>query len=80
MPRPKSLDPKRAVTLRLSSSELSEFEAMGSGYRAKMEAVLSASLKAKAELVRVAPRAKPILAKPPSRKHVSRLKGEWKAP
>lgn len=50
MPRLKSPDPKRAVTLRIHSSVI---EAMGEGWRAKMEALIEGGE------VKLAPEAKP---------------------
>lgn len=41
MARPKSDDPKRAVTLRLPSSVVARFEAMGDGWRSKMEQMIT---------------------------------------
>jgi uncharacterized protein (DUF4415 family) len=65
MARPKSDDPKVPVPLRLPASVLARYEALGAGWRAVAEAVLTEH---------VVPRA--VAAKP----FVSRLKGEWKAP
>ena len=77
MPRPKSDDPKRAVTLRLRSSVLARYEAMGGSWRAKMEAVLEAH----GVVVKPAEAASvPSPTAAPPRKHVNRLKGVWKAP
>lgn len=49
---------------------------MGVGYRAKAEALLAAHVAARSPVAR---RAAEMVQAPP-RKHVSRLKGEWKAP
>lgn len=65
MARPKSDDPKLAVTLRLPASVLARWEARGEGWRTRAEALLADDVRP------------PVLAK---RAFVSRLKGEWKAP
>lgn len=73
MPRPKSDDPKVAVTLRLPASVLARYEAMGEGWRAKAEDVLAARVAPKPPIV-------PLNRATSAPKHVNRLKGVWKAP
>jgi len=60
------------VTLRLPRSVLARYEALGEGWRAKAEAVLAAHVEPREPIV--------VRAAPSAHKHVSRLKGEWKAP
>jgi hypothetical protein len=74
MPRPKSDDPKLAVTLRIRASTLARYEALGEDWRARMEAAIE-RFGMPAPSVGLAP--KPAVRSKP---HVSRLKGEWKAP
>lgn len=71
MPRPKSPDPKRAVTLRIKASTLARYESLGSDWRVRMESAIE----------RFGLPAEPLAPRPKALKpFVSRLKGEWKAP
>jgi hypothetical protein len=74
MPRPKGDDPRRAVTLRIKASTLARYAALGEDWRAKMEAAIERF--GMPSPLPVAPKVRAAERKP----HVSRLKGEWKAP
>lgn len=74
MARPKSDDPKRAVTVRIKASTLARYEAMGENWRAVMEGAIERfGLPAPLTVPRVT-------REPVTRPHVNRLKGSWKAP
>lgn len=90
--RPAKVDAKVAVSLRLLPDVVAGYQALGSSWRAQMEAALVAGL---APPKLEAPKPKPPTGgssvKPPPAKRVvietaprpafkSRLKGEWKAP
>ncbi len=76
MGRPKTENPKRLVTLRLRPELIARYAALGGSWRAHMEAALERF--GHPAPPPVVPKAVERLA--PVRKHVSRLKGEWKAP